>query len=252
MARVSRPFLVPVVFAIPFLGWLLPLGAVVACGGGQEPDTASDAVETSAVPPKEPPSEEPPAAAASAPSKGDAEAEQLAAAEKDKEESAPVQREVLYKVTPEGLVVDVEGVRLKPKAEPVKKPNGGYGIRITVEAESIDDDTHVLSSPENGPLSFAVRLFDKGGAERAHFGDERVGDEQQFIMPGGPLTLTREWPSGAVKGPLWWGEKVTLHVGLWGLGRANEKTRPMKKFFIVEMVGGAKPQAVVSPPDVKP
>jgi hypothetical protein len=130
----------------------------------------------------------------------------------------------------------------------VKKPNGGYGIRITVEAESTDDDTHVLLSPEHGPLSFAVRIYDKSGTETARYGEERSGDDQQFIMPGGPLTLTREWPSGSVEGPLWWGQRVSLHVGLWGLGRANEKTRPMQKFFLVEMVGGAKAQAVISPP----
>lgn len=159
-----------------------------------------------------------------------------------------VQRNVLYKVTPEGLVVDVDGVRFRPRAEPVKKKDGSYGIRITVEAEATDDDTHVLLSPEHGPLSLAVRLHDKSGAETARYGDERSGDDQQFIMPGGPLTFTREWPSGSVQGPLWWGQKATLHVGLWGLARANEKTRPMQRFFVVEMVAGAKPQAVISPP----
>lgn len=169
-------------------------------------------------------------------------------AESAEEEAAPVQRNVLFKVTESGLVVDVDGVRFKPKAEPVKKPNGSYGIRVTVDAESTDDDTHVLLSPENGPLSFAAFIADKSGAETAHYGDERSGDDQQFIMPGGPLTFTREWPSGSVKGPLWWGQKVTLQVGLWGLGRPNEQTRPMKKFFVVEMIAGAKAQAVISPP----
>lgn len=177
-----------------------------------------------------------------------AQAESPAEAEPAEEESAPVQRNVLFKVTESGLVVDVDGVRFKPKAEPVKKPNGSYGIRVTVEAETTDDDTHVLLSPENGPLSFAALIYDKSGAETARYGDERSGDDQQFIMPGGPLTFTREWPSGSVKGPLWWGQKVTLQVGLWGLGRANEQTRPMKKFFVVELVGGAKTQAVIAPP----
>lgn len=176
------------------------------------------------------------------------EEEKLAQAERQREESAPREREVLYKVTPGGLVVEVDGVRFKPTAEPTKKSNGGYGIKITVEAEATDDDTHVLLSPEHGPLSFAVTIFDKKGNEQARHGDVRNGDEQQFIMPGGPLKLSREWPSGAVKGPLWWRQKVTLHVGLWGLGRATEKGRPLQKFFIVEMVGGSKAQAVITPP----
>lgn len=229
----------------------LALPCLVACGGGtQEPSTPSEPSPEERAPAlvKAPPREE---EEAEPPPAEDTEAAQLAEAERQKEASAPKERQVLYKVTPQGLVVDVDGVRFKPKAEATKKANGGYGIRVTVEAESVDDDTHVLLSPENGPLAFAVRIYDKAGTEQAHYGDERSGDEQQFIMPGGPLTLTREWPSGSVKGPLWWGQKVTLQVGLWGLGRANEKTRPMKKFFVVEMVGGAKAQAVITPPELE-
>jgi hypothetical protein len=239
--------------------WLPLLALTLAsCGGGETsaasaavtPDEAAPAAaEPAAEPAAKPKKAAEPAAAKEKPPL--TEAEKLAAAEKQRTGEAPRVREVLYKVTPEGLVIDVDGVRFKPRAEAVKRPDGGYGIRLTVEAEAMDDDTHVLLSPENGPLSLAVKVFDKSGKERAQHGDQRIGDEPQFIMPGGPLTLTREWPSGSVKGPLWWGEKVTLHVGLWGLGKANEKGRPMKKFFIVEMVGGAKPQAVLSPPEME-
>jgi hypothetical protein len=49
---------------------------------------------------------------------------------------------------------------------------------------------------------------------------------------------------------LFWGQSVKLEVGLWGIGLATEKTRPMKKFFVVNMVGGAKPQAVVTHPEI--
>jgi hypothetical protein len=238
----------------PRLASIAALLVTAACGGGGQEPTTPPEPSPRAAPEAEPPAGEAAnvaPAATDTEADADTEAKQLAEAERRKQESAPVEREVLYKVTPQGLVVDVDGVRFKPKAEPTKKPNGGYGIRITVEAESMDDDTHVLLSPDNGPLSFAVRIYDKDGNEQAKHGDERTGDEQQYIMPGGPLTLTREWPSGSVKGPLWWGQKVTLHVGLWGLGRANDKTRPLKKFFVVEMVGGAKPQAVISPPELK-
>jgi hypothetical protein len=222
-----------------------------ACGGSGEPAQAPDpAGETPARVAAPTPSEPAKAASTKPVPEADPESAKLEEAERRRAESTPEQREVLYKVTPEGLLVDVDGVRFRPKAEPTKEPNGGYRIRITVQAESVDDDTHVLLSPENGPLAFAVRIYDKSGAEQAHHGDERSGEEQQFIMPGGPLTFSREWPSGSVKGPLWWGQKVRLEVGLWGVGRANEKTRPMKKFFVVEMVGGAKAQAVISPPEM--
>jgi hypothetical protein len=213
---------------------------LLGCGGGTPEPVPAEAPRDEPAPVEVAPEPE-------AEPVADTEAEPAADTEAEREPER-VQRSVLYKVTGEGLVVDVDGVRLRPKAEAVKKEKGSYGIRITVEAESTDDDTHVLLSPEHGPMSFAARIYDKSGAEVSRSGDERAGDDQQFIMPGGPLTFTREWPSGSVKGPLWWGQKVSLHVGLWGLARANEKTRPMQKFFVVEMVAGAKPQAVISPP----
>lgn len=237
--------------------WVLGFGfwALAACGGPPPPAEPSE--------PREEPMAAPPAAQeekSTAPPKREAkkkksaeeiEADKLAEAERRRAESAPEERNVLYRVTPEGLVVEVDGVRFKPRAEPVKKGNGGYGIRITVEAEALDDETHTLLSPENGPLSFAVTIFDKNGAEVARHGDTRSGDEPQFVTPGGTLTFTREWPSGSVKGPLWWGQRVALHAGLWGLGKGSDKTRPLKKFFVVEMVGGAKAQAVLTPPEIK-
>lgn len=220
----------------------------VACGGGSiEPAVVDEPAPETPTPVRPASAETDPVADDESEAADDAEGAQQADAE---QEPAPKQREVLYKQTQGGLVVDVDGLRLTPKAEPVKKPNGTYGIKITVEAESIDDDTHSLLSPENGPMSFFVKIFDKNGVEQARYGDQRVGDEQQFVMPGGPLTLTREWPSGSVKGPLWWGQSVMLEVGLWGLGRGAEKTRPMQKFFRVNMVAGAKPQAIVMPPEI--
>ena len=166
-----------------------------------------------------------------------------------KQASDPEPRQVIYRVTPEGLLIEVAGVRFQPQAEAVKHANGGYGIRLKVKAQSIDDQAHVLLSPKGGPLALAATIYQKNGSQHAQHGDTREGNDREFVMPGGVLELTREWPSGTVRGPLWWGQKVRLDVGLWGLGGAeNSDERPVRKLFVVDMVGGANARAVITPP----
>jgi hypothetical protein len=162
----------------------------------------------------------------------------------------PEQREVVYRVTPQGLVIQVDGARFTPSATIEKFKNGGYGITISVEAESIDDRTHSLLSPSLGPLAIAATVYDKNGVEAARHGDEREGAEQQFLMPGAPLTIERKWPSGSVKGPLWWGQRVQIHVGLWGLGVDGAAGRPVRKLFVIDMSGNANAKPTITPPDV--
>lgn len=164
--------------------------------------------------------------------------------------SVPV-REVIYTVSPDGLTIDIEGARFKPRAKVVKQANGGFGIELEVAAEAKDDRNHTLLSPQLGPLAISARVFDKSDKELAHYADRRIGDGQELLLPGNPLVLRRSWPSGEVKGPLWWGQKVHIDVGLWGFGTDSAEGRPVKKLFVVEMVAGAKAQAVISPPDVK-
>lgn len=164
--------------------------------------------------------------------------------------SVPV-REVVYTVSPDGLTIDIEGARFKPRAKVVKQANGGFGIDLEVAAEAKDDRNHTLLSPQLGPLAISARVFDKSDKELAHYADRRIGDGQELLLPGNPLMLERSWPSGEVKGPLWWGQKVHIDVGLWGFGTDSAEGRPVKKLFVVEMVAGAKAQAVISPPDVK-
>jgi hypothetical protein len=41
---------------------------------------------------------------------------------------------------------------------------------------------------------------------------------------------------------------LTLDVGLWGLGRSADARRPVRKFFMLKMVAGNKPQPVIQPP----
>ncbi len=166
------------------------------------------------------------------------------------EESVPDPRKVAYRVTPNGLIVEIEGARFTPKATAKKLPKGAYGIELEVVAEALDDRTHTLLSPKLGPLSMAAVIFDKKGEEHRRYNDRREGKEQQFLLPGASLTLERSWPSGEVEGPLWWGQKVRLEVGLWGLGLDGDEGRPVRKLFVVEMTAGNNPRAVVTPPDV--
>src|SRR5690606_36591402 len=145
------------------------------------------------------------------------EPEDSAAAETEPEESEPTDedapRNVNYRITPDGLVVDIEGARFKPTAKLRKLGNGGYAIDIEVTAESTDDREHTLLSPEHGPLSMAATIYDKQGEAARRHGDFRNGKDEQTLKPGSPLKLTRSWPSGSVKGPLWWGERVQIEVG---------------------------------------
>lgn len=207
---------------------------VEAHGGASEPTSGSSGLDDDAT---DETSSEP----------GDA-ASQAAADERAA--TASEERDIVYRVTPNGLVVEVDGARFKPAATAKKLGGGAYGIELTVVAEGVDDRTHVLLSPKQGPLSLAATIFDKHGKVHTQYGDTRDGEDQEFLMPGGTLTLTRSWPSGSVKGPLWWGQRVRLEVGLWGLGAEQDPGRPVRKLFAVEMVGGNKPSAVVTPPEL--
>ncbi len=175
---------------------------------------------------------------------------ELDAAGDERESSVPQPRKVIYRVTPKGLIVEVEGARFTPKATVKKLDKGAFGVELEVVAEAMDDRTHTLLSPKFGPLSMAAVIYDKKGAEQRRYNDQRDGKDQEFLLPGAPLTLERSWPSGEVQGPLWWGQKVRLEVGLWGLGVDGDEGRPVRKLFVVEMVAGNKSTAVITPPEV--
>lgn len=160
-------------------------------------------------------------------------------------------RDVLYRVSSDGLVVEVEGVRLTPSAEVLERPNGGYGVRLRVVVEELEDDAHILLVPKHGPLSMAATVFDAKGKQVAEHADVREGGEYVLLGPGATREFTRDWPSGSVKGPLWWGRRLHLEVGLWGLGRSEEEQRPVRKLFQVDMTANAKPRAIITPPKVR-
>src|SRR5690606_22183586 len=128
----------------------------VACGGPQEP-AASAEPAAQAVEPGEPAADQgleaessDSAAAADAPAAGE-DAADLAPSAEDPNEI----RDVVYKMTRDGLEIEVDGVLFRPQAEPVKVQGGAWGVRVKLEAEGVGDRTRHLLKPKGGPLAFA-------------------------------------------------------------------------------------------------
>src|SRR6186713_210874 len=69
------------------------------------------------------------------------------------------QRSIRYVQTPEGLRVEILGVKFVPKAEAVKTP-AGIGLKLTLEATTAESRS--LLSPQHGPLAFAGAVKRKG------------------------------------------------------------------------------------------
>jgi len=150
-------------------------------------------------------------------------------------------------VRSDGLQVDIEGARFRPRATAVRV-GGGWGVSVTVESIADDDETHSLLSTEHGALAFAGTVR-RGGNEDERFADERQSGEEQLLFPGAPLTLSRKWPSPGGPAPLKRGDELRLEVGLWGLGDTAGSRRPVKKFFLVSMtVSAREPKPLVTPP----
>lgn len=221
---------------------------VVACGsfacGGEpaaEPKTA-DAVSPTASEPA--PALEAPAAT-DAPAPSAPAAEPAPPAPKAADRDAP--RDVKYVVTPEGLRVDVAGVRFLASAQ-AKQVAQGWGVKISIKAESTDGAEHALLSPKNGPIAFAAAVFKKGSTEAERIPDAREGEGELKVGPGAPVTFTRDFPSRGGR-VLAIGEALDLEVGLWGLGSSADDRRPVKQFVHVTMkVEKGKPKALVEPP----
>lgn len=155
-------------------------------------------------------------------------------------------REIVYRVTPKGLVIEIDGFHLRPEAKPFKAKNGAYGVELRITAESFDGRQYWLDTPKQGPLSIAGKIEDeKGSVER--FSDRRERDGEELIHAGEPRTFRQRWP-GKGQPKLWWGQTVTLEVGLWGIHADAERERPVRRLFVVEMVASKEPQAVISPP----
>src|SRR5689334_7983618 len=101
----------------------------------------------------------------------------------------PKGRDVTYRVTGTGLVIEVEGVELEPKAVAVKTQRG-WIVKLDVKARATDQHSHRLLSPEKGPLMVAAFATRSGKEEKV--GDERKGDTTEMTLsPGEPETLER-------------------------------------------------------------
>jgi hypothetical protein len=225
----------------------------VACGGAPVPGAGDPAGEQAASDPvANPETSESLAKAAPEPAPAEAPAAEPAPAPPANE--APVgppkeppaadknaPREVSYRVTPDGLVIEVDGVELRPRAKSIKS-KGGFGVEVTLDVTA--NKLRYLSNPENGPLAFAGNVIRKG--EKTHFGDERKGSDAVNIEPGVKKTFTRTYP-GKGQQPLWWGEELELEAGLWGVGNDGER-RPIKKLFKLKMVARDGAPPVISPP----
>jgi hypothetical protein len=154
-------------------------------------------------------------------------------------------REIVYRVTPKGLVIEVDGFHLRPEAKPFKDKNGAYGIQLVVNAESFDGRQYWVNKPKEGPLSIAGKVEGQGKVSR--FGDQREGSGEEPVLEGNPRRFEQRWP-GRGQPKLWSGQTVTLEVGLWGVRVGSERERPVRRLFVVKMVAGPRSQAVVTPP----
>jgi hypothetical protein len=224
------------------------VGFGVACGGSHvdAPPASAPAAPTPESPPEpaapataegEPPPTTDPA---SSEATGDAPAE---AAPPARDPNAT--RDVRYVSMPEGLKIEVDGVRFMARAEPVRTP-AGYHVRVTVSATASENRS--LLASKQGPLAFAGTVKRAGKAEAEPFGDERQGDGDEPLGAGTTVKLSRDWPPKGVR-PLGNGDVVELDVGLWGLGTGPSDRRAVKQFARVKAsVDQWKGKASVSPP----
>jgi hypothetical protein len=154
-------------------------------------------------------------------------------------------REIVYRVTPKGLVIEIDGIHLRPEAKPFREKSGAYGIQLVINAESFDGRQYWVNKPKEGPLSIAGKVEGQGKSSR--FVDQREGTGEEPVLDGSPRRFEQRWP-GRGQPKLWAGQTVTLEVGLWGVRVESERERPVRRLFVVKMVAGPRSQAVITPP----
>lgn len=224
--------------------WLVAT-SLGGCGGGTAPEPkVADVTPVASAASVEPPSA--PSDAAAAPDAKPEADTKPAADSKPAAKDPNAVREVKYVVTPEGLKIEVAGVRFLASAE-AKQVGQGWGAKVTIKAEALDGKEHVLLNPKHGPIAFAAAVFKKGSTEAERIPDSRDGDGEAKIT-GSPTTFSRQFPENGGR-VLAIGETLDMEVALWGLGDTAEDRRPVKQFFHVKMkVDKGKPKAIVEPP----
>jgi hypothetical protein len=206
-------------------------------------------------PPIEPPepaptAAPPPAPPAAVPPAKSADPAPAPAAEAPVEQPAPApdpdaQRDVRYVQTPEGLRIELLGVRFLAQTKPVRT-QAGFEVKVLVSATA--SESRSLLAPEGGPLAFAGAVTRAGKTEPERFGDERKGDGEQPLGADTTVKFARDWPGKGVR-PLGNGDTLELDVGLWGLGLTATDRRAVRQFARVKAkVDKWKASARIEPP----
>jgi hypothetical protein len=156
-------------------------------------------------------------------------------------------RDVRYVQAPDGLRIEVMGVRFFAETKAVRT-QAGFVVKVLVSATA--SEARSLLAPEHGPIAFAGSVKRAGKGEAEPFGDERKGDGEQPLGADTTVKFSREWPAKGVR-PLGNGDTLELDVGLWGLGRTAADRRAVRHFARVKVkVDKWKASARIEPPPV--
>jgi hypothetical protein len=219
---------------------------IAGCGGGAQETAAPSAPAPSPAAVEPPAAPEPAASAAGSAPDAAPEPSAAPAAAADPAPASEAQRELKYIQSPDGLRVEILGVKFVPKVEAVRT-GLGFVVKVTLSATASENRT--LLAPKNGALAFAGNVKRAGQSEPEHFGDEREGDGEEPLPAGTSVKLTREWPGKLKVRPLGNGDSLELDVALWGLGTTPDDRRPVKQFLRVKAkVEKWKGRASVEPP----
>lgn len=162
-------------------------------------------------------------------------------------ENAHGGREVVYRVTPQGLLIEVNGIHLRPSVKVARDAGGAYTLELTLSAESFDGRQYWLSHPDEGPFSIAGKIESKGGKPQ-RFGDERTGSAREEVVTSAePKRWKQRWP-GKGQPKLRSGQTLTLEVGLWGVRSDSEQQRAVRRLFEVKLHAASHPDPVITPP----
>lgn len=156
-------------------------------------------------------------------------------------------REVVYRVTPQGLVIEVNGIHLRPSVKVARDARGAYTLELTLTAESFDGRQYWLSQPAEGPFSIAGKIESKAGKPQ-RFGDERTGaTREEVVTSAEPRRFKQRWP-GKGQPQLRSGQTLTLEVGLWGVRSDSEQPRAVRRLFEVKLLATSHPDPAITPP----
>jgi len=160
--------------------------------------------------------------------------------------------EIEYRVRPGRLEIEVAGVWMRPRSRVVSLGPGRYGVALDVGVQVIDQQAHAISTATGRGLALAAERFGlKDGSER--FADARgVGLSPAIeLAPQQGTELHARWPLPGQPG-LERGQRLRIEVGLWGLSRPGEPTKPVRRLFAVDVaeMGPGQPwlARVVPPP----